>query len=153
MLVDSKSALGKGMTSEETEKMKLELKQLKMEDISSFLESLPPDFLAILRTDGLLRSILSKLEASHSVRLVSYAKHALYGLALKLDNEHGHEVKMVRTSIKTSFCYLRLRLLIEIIELLSWMDDVRHLVIIKMQEIVHSASQYLWFRQLPLSVS
>lgn len=49
--LNSKSALGRDMTSEQKEKMKLELKQLKMEDISSFLESLPPDFLAILRTE------------------------------------------------------------------------------------------------------
>ena len=47
----SKSALGKGMSNEEKKKLKQELKFLKMEDISSFMESLPPDFVTILRAE------------------------------------------------------------------------------------------------------
>ena len=46
----SKLALGKGMSSEEKKKLKQELKFLKMEDIS-FMESLPPGFVTILRTE------------------------------------------------------------------------------------------------------
>ncbi|KAF2314746.1 hypothetical protein GH714_033426 [Hevea brasiliensis] len=49
--IDSKSYLGGGMSAEEKRILKQELKSLKMEDISSFMESLPPDFLTILRTE------------------------------------------------------------------------------------------------------
>ncbi|XP_022143333.1 uncharacterized aarF domain-containing protein kinase 1 isoform X2 [Momordica charantia] len=48
---DSTSALGMGMSYEEKKNLKQELKLLKMEDISSFMESLPPDFLTVLRTE------------------------------------------------------------------------------------------------------
>ena len=40
-----------GMSNEEKRNLKQELKLLKMEDISSFMESLPPDFLTVLRTE------------------------------------------------------------------------------------------------------
>lgn len=49
--IDSKLALGRGMSAEEKSNLKEELRSLKMEDISSFMESLPPDFLRILRTE------------------------------------------------------------------------------------------------------
>lgn len=48
---NSKAGLGKTMSLEEKRNLKEELKSLKMEDISSFMESLPPDFLTILRTE------------------------------------------------------------------------------------------------------
>lgn len=48
---NSKSALGGGMSIEERKLLKQELKTLRMEDISLFMESLPPDFLTILRTE------------------------------------------------------------------------------------------------------
>jgi aarF domain-containing kinase len=50
-LIDSKSALGRGMSGEEKRNLKQELNSLNMEDISSFMESLPPDFFRILRTE------------------------------------------------------------------------------------------------------
>ncbi|KAL6336557.1 hypothetical protein AAG906_025109 [Vitis piasezkii] len=49
--IDNKSALMKGMSNEEKKKLKQELKFLKMKDISSFMESLPPDFVTILCTE------------------------------------------------------------------------------------------------------
>jgi len=39
------------MSIEEKRNLKQELKSLKMEDISSFMESLPPEFSRILRTE------------------------------------------------------------------------------------------------------
>lgn len=39
------------MSPEEKKYLKEELKSIKMEDVSSFMESLPPDFLTILRTE------------------------------------------------------------------------------------------------------
>ncbi|KAL8514603.1 hypothetical protein ACS0TY_013626 [Phlomoides rotata] len=44
-------------------------------------KSLPPDFLTVLRTDGLLRSLISKLGASQRIRLLTYARCALRGLS------------------------------------------------------------------------
>uniref|UniRef100_A0A0E0F6H9 ABC1 atypical kinase-like domain-containing protein n=1 Tax=Oryza meridionalis TaxID=40149 RepID=A0A0E0F6H9_9ORYZ len=79
-LICSKSILGTQMSIEEKMRLKQDLNSLGMDDISSFMESLPPDFLTILRTDGLLRSILGNLGAPRHVRLLTYAKCALYGL-------------------------------------------------------------------------
>ncbi|XP_075652330.1 uncharacterized protein LOC142622686 isoform X3 [Castanea sativa] len=87
--IDSKSTLLGGMSIEEKRNLKQELKSLKMEDISSFMESLPSEFSRILRTDGLLRSIISRLGASQRVRLLAYAKYALYGLSPKLNPQSG----------------------------------------------------------------
>ncbi|MQM17904.1 hypothetical protein Taro_050885 [Colocasia esculenta] len=89
--MESKSALGKQMSDEEKRKLKQDLRALNMSEISSFMESMPSDFLTILRTDGLLRSIMGKLAASGRVRLLTYAKYALYGLATKDQKENAYE--------------------------------------------------------------
>ncbi|XP_022759371.1 uncharacterized aarF domain-containing protein kinase 1 isoform X2 [Durio zibethinus] len=87
--IDSKSGLGKGMLVEEQKKLKQDLKTLKMEDISLFMESLPSNFLTILRADELLRSLISKLGASKRVRLLTYGKYASLGLSPKLNPSPG----------------------------------------------------------------
>ncbi|KAK9106481.1 hypothetical protein Syun_022492 [Stephania yunnanensis] len=110
--VDSKAVLGTGMSAEEKNKLKLELKSLKMDDISSFMESLPSDFLTILRTDGLLRSIVSKLGASQRIRLFAYAKYAVYGLSRKLEPLTDPALDSVASQLKATLAYLRLRLFV-----------------------------------------
>jgi len=50
-IIISKSALGTQMSGEEQRRLKEELNSLGMDDISSFMESLPPDFYVILRTE------------------------------------------------------------------------------------------------------
>ncbi|XP_059644766.1 uncharacterized protein LOC132286447 [Cornus florida] len=124
--IDSKSALGKGMSADEKKNLKQEVKSLKMEDISSFMESLPPDFVTILRTDGLLRSLISKLGAPQRARLLAYAKYALHGLSPKLNTESDLAVKVMFSRLKTNLDYLQLRLLVEVLELIYWMEKVRH---------------------------
>ncbi|XP_075652329.1 uncharacterized protein LOC142622686 isoform X2 [Castanea sativa] len=124
--IDSKSTLLGGMSIEEKRNLKQELKSLKMEDISSFMESLPSEFSRILRTDGLLRSIISRLGASQRVRLLAYAKYALYGLSPKLNPQSDYGVKVVLSRLKTNVSYLQLRLVLEILELLSLIENVRH---------------------------
>ncbi|XP_021823848.1 uncharacterized aarF domain-containing protein kinase 1 isoform X4 [Prunus avium] len=126
--IDSKSALGKAMSVEERRNLKQELKSLKMEDISSFMESLPSDFLTILRTDGLLRSIVSKLGAPQRVRLLAYGKYALYGLSPKLNPESDFAPKVVFSRLKANASYYRLRLILEVLQLLSWMAKVKLLL-------------------------
>ncbi|GAB4827358.1 hypothetical protein Ancab_034245 [Ancistrocladus abbreviatus] len=108
-MIDSKSTLGKGMSIEERQMVKQELKSLKMEDISSFMESLPPDFLTILRTDGLLRSILRKLGASGRVRLLAYAKYAVYGLSAGTKSESVWSLKASLSRLNSNLNYLQLR--------------------------------------------
>ncbi|KAK6154099.1 hypothetical protein DH2020_013738 [Rehmannia glutinosa] len=109
--ISSKSALGRGMSLEEKKYLKEELKSLKVEDISSFMESLPPDFLTVLRTDGLLRSLMSKLGAPQRVRLLSYAKCALRGLSTEASFESDSAVFPV-SRFKISIKYIQLRLLL-----------------------------------------
>ncbi|XP_062107684.1 uncharacterized protein LOC133818678 isoform X2 [Humulus lupulus] len=118
--IDSKRVLGGRMSAVEKSNLKKELTSLKMEDISSFMESLPPDFLRILRTDGLLRSIINKLGASQRVRLLAYAKFALHGLSPKLNCESDSSVKAMLSRLKTHVSYLQLRLTLDVLELLHW---------------------------------
>ncbi|KAG2710820.1 hypothetical protein I3760_04G047600 [Carya illinoinensis] len=125
--IDSKSPLGRGMSSDEKRNLKQELGSLQMEDISSFMESLPPEFLVILRTDGLLRSILRKLGASQRVRLLAYAKYALYGLSPRSNPQSDFPIKAVLSRLKTNISYLHLRLVL-VLELLSWMGKIRRLL-------------------------
>ncbi|KAJ7964426.1 Protein kinase superfamily protein [Quillaja saponaria] len=114
--IDSKSALGGGMSEEEKRNIKQELKSLKMNDISMFMESLPPDFLMILRIDGLLRSVIRKLGVPQQVRMLAYAKYAVYGLSPKLDLESDFAVKVVFSRLLMNMNYLKLRLIIGVFE-------------------------------------
>ncbi|XP_055961626.1 uncharacterized protein LOC126676649 isoform X6 [Mercurialis annua] len=123
--INSKSALGRGLSAEEKTILKQDLKSLKMEDISSFMESLPSDFLTILRTDGILRSVLSKLGAPQQVRLLTYAKYAVYGHSLKLNPECDSAMQIAFFRLKTSVNYLQLRLILEVMELFSWVREVK----------------------------
>ncbi|XP_049391187.1 uncharacterized protein LOC125855507 isoform X1 [Solanum stenotomum] len=124
--IDSKSALGEGMSVEERNNLKQELKSLKMEDISSFMESLPTDFLTVLRTDGLLRSLTSKLGAPLRVRLLAYAEYALYGLSLKADSKSDSAIEVVLFRFKIGLRYIQLRLLFGILGLVSWLENIKH---------------------------
>lgn len=49
--VGSKSALGEAMSIDEKKNLRQELKSLKVEDYSSFMESVPSEFLTLLRTE------------------------------------------------------------------------------------------------------
>ncbi|KAH7571593.1 hypothetical protein JRO89_XS04G0093700 [Xanthoceras sorbifolium] len=146
--INSKSALGTGMSVAEKRQLKHELEYLKFEDISSFMESLPPNFLAILRTDGLLRSIIRRLGAPQRIRLLAYAKYALYGLSPKLNRKSGNfcsfsfffcfliikyrnshfVVKAMFYRYKAVASYLQLKLVLEVLQLLCWMGKVKQFV-------------------------
>lgn len=125
--IKSKSALGKGMSDEEKNIVKQELKGLAMEDISSFMESVPTDLLIILRIDGVIRSILNKLGVSRSVRLLTYAKHAVYGLSVTRDSKSGSTLLALLSIIRTKLSYLQFKCILGVLGLISWMDDVKHL--------------------------
>ncbi|TVU01847.1 hypothetical protein EJB05_52688, partial [Eragrostis curvula] len=91
----SKSVLGTQMSGEEKRRLKEDLNSLGMDDISSFTESLPPDFLVILRTDGLLRSILGNLGVPRHVRLLTYAKCVVHGLEKQSKMESGKSTLII----------------------------------------------------------
>lgn len=48
---NSKAALGDGMSVEERTNLKQEVKSLTFGDVSEFMESLPSEFLTVLRTE------------------------------------------------------------------------------------------------------
>ncbi|WJZ92686.1 hypothetical protein VitviT2T_011669 [Vitis vinifera] len=123
----SKSTLMKGMSNEEKKKLKQELKFLKMKDISSFMESLPPDFVTILCTDGLLRSLCSKSGAPHRVRLLVYDKNALYGHFPKLNPESDFMGMIMFSKFKTNLSYLQFWLLLETVKEASSLQELRFL--------------------------
>ncbi|KAF5206542.1 Abc1 family protein [Thalictrum thalictroides] len=141
--IDSKSALGRGMSDEEKKNLKLEVKSLKMEDFSAFMESLPSDFLTILRTDGLLKSITSKLGAPQQVRLLAYAKYSIYGLSAKSNAESDSTVGHVLYRFKTAVTYVRFRLFLESVELFSEMKDLQQFVAKKLKQMLFAAVHLL----------
>ncbi|KAJ4962094.1 hypothetical protein NE237_022004 [Protea cynaroides] len=129
--IDSKSALGIGMSKEEKKKLKQEVAYLRMEDFSSFMETLSPNFLTILRADGLVKSIIRKLGASQRLRLLVYAKYAAYGLLTDLNSESGYTVQYVFFRFKKMTNYIQLRLILEVLELHSRMEDLGHFLVNK----------------------
>ncbi|KAL1223227.1 putative ABC1 protein [Cardamine amara subsp. amara] len=125
---ESKSGLGKGMSIQERQKLKQELKLLRLEDVTTFMGSLPPDFLTVLRTDGLIRSITLKLGAPQRVRLLAYAKYAVYGLGYKPTSEQDFVEKSIIERSVISISYLRLRLILELMELFQGMKKLKHTI-------------------------
>ncbi|KAI4299654.1 hypothetical protein L6164_033090 [Bauhinia variegata] len=107
--IESKHPVGVQAPFEEKRKLKEELKSISMEDVSSFMESLPPEFVSILRVDGLLRYIIRKLGASSWPRLLAYTKYAVYGLSPKLDIESGFSAEAVVYRLKSELEYLNIR--------------------------------------------
>ncbi|KAL6523021.1 hypothetical protein OROMI_031369 [Orobanche minor] len=144
-MIQSKSVLGKGISLKEKKYLKEELKSLKVEDISSFMESLPPDFLTVLRTDGLLRSLMSKLGAPQRVRILSYAKCALRGISTEASSESGRTNSAVfpLSRFMISFKYIQLRLLLEIMEFVAYMDEIRRSLISKLRRVILSAEDHI----------
>ncbi|XP_022759372.1 uncharacterized aarF domain-containing protein kinase 1 isoform X3 [Durio zibethinus] len=123
--IDSKSGLGKGMLVEEQKKLKQDLKTLKMEDISLFMESLPSNFLTILRADELLRSLISKLGASKRVRLLTYGKYASLGLSPKLNPSPDFKLAVLYTKLIGNIQYIHLRFALGVMELVLWMGNLK----------------------------
>ncbi|CAJ1970890.1 unnamed protein product [Sphenostylis stenocarpa] len=134
--IESKYAVG--MSIEEKETLKHELKSLLFEDLNSFMESLPPDFIAIMRVDAMIRSIIRKMDASRVMRLLTYTKYAVYGsLCPKLDGE-GESCKILGTNfyfaVKAGFFsfistlkYVRIliKVLVGAIDVIPWQQKLK----------------------------
>ncbi|KAL8109263.1 uncharacterized protein LOC141671800 [Apium graveolens] len=141
--IDSKSALGEAMSVDEKKNLRQELKSLKVEDYSSFMESVPSEFLTLLRTDELLKSLVTKLGSSQQIRLLYYAKYALRGLSPKYNPENDSIVKVTLSRIRTSIPYIQLRLVLEILELISLVKAVKLSVSKNFREMVISVNYLL----------
>ncbi|KAI5648180.1 hypothetical protein M9H77_34185 [Catharanthus roseus] len=134
--LDSKTAIGKEMSVEEKNILKQELKSLKM-DLSTVMESLPPDFLTVLRTDGLLVSLISKLGAPRKVRMQSYAKYALYGIST--EKKSDSTIKSVICKFETGIQIFQIRLLFDILQFLALLEDYKVSFTKRFRELVISA--------------
>ncbi|CAD5190536.1 unnamed protein product [Musa acuminata subsp. malaccensis] len=143
--MESKSALGTQLSNEERRLLKQELRSLKMDDISAFMECLPSDFFPILRTDGLLRSILGKLGAPRHVRLLAYAKYALYGLETHENLDHGKFLSSsVLCAFRANISYFWLRILLEFLTLVSQIEDARRSLANKLKRILHKVVRFFY---------
>lgn len=142
--VGSKSALGTQMSEEEKMHLKHELRSLRMDDVSSFMESLPSDFLSILRTDGLLRSISGKLGAPRHIRLLTYAKYAVYGLATKTDLQSGYKYKGMVSEFGARMSYLQLWTLVEFYAIISQIRDIKKSFARKVKRMLREAGYFLY---------
>ncbi|CAL5189920.1 unnamed protein product [Lathyrus oleraceus] len=131
------SKYSSGMSIKEKETMKHELKSLMFEDLSLFMESMPPDFIAILRVDALLRSTIRKMDVSRLIRLLTYTKFAVYGrLRLKFDGELCKMPEMnVYFAVKAVFLnfistlkyfHILTKILIGAIESTPWQQKVKN---------------------------
>ncbi|KAL2622699.1 hypothetical protein R1flu_002904 [Riccia fluitans] len=113
--LNSKAGLGRGMSEEEKDQLRDELRNFTMGDVSQFMEGLPRDFLTVLRTDGLLRSITSVLGAPSRMRLIVNARYAVVGFAQQHRGDPANQGW--KAYIKANYNYSNLRLRLEIFEL------------------------------------
>ncbi|XP_058748064.1 uncharacterized protein LOC131620896 isoform X2 [Vicia villosa] len=131
------SKYSSGMSIKEKDTMKQELKSLMFEDLSFFMESMPPDFIAILRVDALLRSTIRKMDVSRLIRLLTYTKYAVYGrLHPKFDGELCQmpetnvyfAVKSVFLSFISTLKYyhILIKILIGAIDSTPWQQKVKN---------------------------
>ncbi|KAI3515016.1 hypothetical protein L1887_13765 [Cichorium endivia] len=127
--INSKTALGNGMSVEERTNLKQEVKSLTMGNISEFMESLPSEFLTVLRTDALIRSLASKLGAPQRVRLLIYANFALDGLSANPHLDSDFVLKGVCSRIMSRINHLQVRLLLGLLQLLYWIGDTRQALV------------------------
>ncbi|KAI3784425.1 hypothetical protein L1987_43524 [Smallanthus sonchifolius] len=140
--INSKAAFGDGMSVEEKINLKQEVKSLSIGDISEFMESLPSEFLTVLRTDALVMSLTSKLGSSQRERLVVYANYAL----------HDFVLKDVCTRIMSKIDHLQVRLVLELLQLLWWLRDTRQAVVTWSKQITMLINRLVSHHHTPTSV-
>ncbi|KAL4572606.1 hypothetical protein LXL04_019386 [Taraxacum kok-saghyz] len=140
---DSKAALGDGMSVEEKTNLKQEVKSLTMGDISEFMESLPSQFLTVLRTDALIRSLTSKLGAPQRMRLLVYANFAFNGLSSNPDLDSQFALRAVWNRIMSRVNYVQVRFLLGLLQLLSWLGDTRQVVITWSKQVAFLINQLI----------
>ena len=107
----SKGGLGQGMTAAEAQQLRGELKRFSLGDLSVIMGGLPKDLFIVMRTDSLLRQILSKLGAPPRLRLITNAKYAVQGLGVNNGQTHASVGGWVaRTGARFTYLNLLLRL-------------------------------------------
>ncbi|KAL8251526.1 hypothetical protein R6Q59_035219 [Mikania micrantha] len=150
--INSKAAFGDGMSIEEKTKLKQEVKSLSIGDVSEFMESLPSEFLTVLRTDALVRSLTSKLGSSQRERLVVYANYALNGLSKKPVPNSDCVLKVVRTRIMSRIDHFQVRLILELLQLLWWLRDTRQAFLTWSKQITMLINELIGYHHTPTPV-
>ncbi|KAL8231809.1 hypothetical protein R6Q57_001587 [Mikania cordata] len=150
--INSKAAFGDGMSVEEKTKLKQEVKSLSIGDVSEFMESLPSEFLTVLRTDALVRSLTSKLGSSQRERLVVYANYALHGLSKKPVPDSDCVLKVVRTRIMSRIDHFQVRLILELLQLLWWLRDTRQAFLTWSKQITMLINELISYHHTPTPV-
>lgn len=116
--IESKSSFGQVMSPEEQKVLKEEVRRFTMGDVSEWLQGLDREFLTVLRTDGLVRSIATRLGATRKERLMAYVKNAVTGLALQHPGEPSFYEQGLLAYARAKLDYAHLRLRLEIFEFL-----------------------------------
>ena len=90
---DSQKKLGERMSKEERRKLREKFKGTTMGDVNKFMESLPRDFLFVLRSTNIVRSLNKDLGGTSRDRFLAMAKSAIKGVELeagRLQAGQGH---------------------------------------------------------------
>ena len=77
--LSSRSKLGESMNESDKEKLRAELKKLRVNDVSSFMQFLPRDMLYVFRITNLVRSLNKDLGGTGKERFLIMGKHAIEG--------------------------------------------------------------------------
>lgn len=141
--LESTSGLGESMSIEEKRELRDELRLLTFGDVSQFMEGLPRDLLIILRTDGLLRSIVSKLGAQPRMRLLINAKYAISGLSRGKAKEAGTNWMHGASHVKSQLNFANLRLRLGILEMQYKVKDLYATLVYLLRKLSKRLPQWL----------
>nr|XP_024393504.1 uncharacterized aarF domain-containing protein kinase 1-like isoform X3 [Physcomitrium patens] len=116
--ISSKSSFGQLMTPEEAKVLKEDVRRFTMGDVSEWLQGLDREFLTVLRTDNLVRSIAYRLGATRKTCLMAYVKNAVSGLSLGHPGSPDLYEQGLLAYTKAKFDYANLRIRLEFFEFL-----------------------------------
>ena len=96
---NNNTKLGDRMSKEERQKLREKFKGTTMGDVNVFMESLPRDFLFVLRSTNIVRSLNKDLGGTSKDRFIAMAQSAIKGVELE---EHNLQMKLGNTGLINS---------------------------------------------------
>lgn len=96
---NNNTKLGDRMSKEERQKLREKFKGTTMGDVNVFMESLPRDFLFVLRSTNIVRSLNKDLGGTSKDRFIAMAQSAIKGVELE---EHNRQMKLGNTGLINS---------------------------------------------------
>ena len=96
---NNNTKLGDRMSKEERQKLREKFKGTTMGDVNVFMESLPRDFLFVLRSTNIVRSLNKDLGGTSKGRFIAMAQSAIKGVELE---EHNLQMKLGNTGLINS---------------------------------------------------